>query len=92
MPLSKTLGSYVLLGAGVAGVFYLSEETNRDKMRSLFQKIKDKAEGLYSNSRTDFKDGLNKAGHPDPYDLGDSSMVDEGAMYSVHYFNEKVQQ
>ena len=33
-----------------------------------------------------------KLGHPDPHNIEDNKMVDEGAMYSVNYYNETVQQ
>jgi len=36
------------------------------------------------------EDLLVKAGNPDPEDIGDNNMVNEGAMYSVHYYNKNM--
>ncbi|MDX1771417.1 MAG: hypothetical protein R3328_07820, partial [Planococcaceae bacterium] len=32
-----------------------------------------------------------KQGHSDPHDVDDNTMVDEGAMTSVQYYNDEVQ-
>jgi hypothetical protein len=34
---------------------------------------------------------MTNEGHPDPHDVADNKMVNEGAMTSVQYYNEEVQ-
>ena len=45
----------------------------------------------YIDSQKHQKSDLTAAGHPDPHDIPDNKMVDEGAMTSVQYYNEEVQ-
>lgn len=82
MALAKNV---VLLGVGVAGVSFLSK-TNRGRMKNIWSNAKGKAIS-YWNRRQPIDPLIEKAGHPDPYDHEDSKMVDEGAMYSVNYYN-----
>lgn len=89
----RGLSPYVLLGVGVAGVSYLSSRNNRDKAIQAFKSIKEKTMKLWSRQEAKPEIPLlEKAGHPDPYDIGDNRMVEEGAMFSVQYYNEKEQQ
>ncbi|MFJ7679532.1 hypothetical protein ACIQXQ_15945 [Peribacillus sp. NPDC097198] len=82
MALAKNV---VLLGVGVAGVSFLSK-TNRGKAKNVWSSAKTKAMSFW-NKRQSVDPLIEKAGHPDPYDHEDSKMVDEGAMYSVNYYN-----
>lgn len=64
--------------------------SNKDKRNRIFDQVKN----IYNHLRVSKKDNfdprlLKKAGHPHPYDEGDNNMVDEGAMYSVKYYNEQ---
>ena len=34
---------------------------------------------------------IEKGGNPHPHDIEDNNMVNEGAMYAVDYYNEKMQ-
>ena len=45
----------------------------------------------YIDSQKHEKSEFTTAGHPDPHDIQDNKMVDEGAMTSVQYYNEEVQ-
>jgi len=45
----------------------------------------------YIDAQKHQKSDLTSAGHPDPHDIPDNNMVDEGAMTSVQYYNEEVQ-
>lgn len=65
--------------------YLLKDEKRKDKMNYGIQRIKNKAKILLSRKEP----VMEKAGHPDPYDIEDNSMVAEGSMYSVNYFNEK---
>ncbi|MGE7766206.1 hypothetical protein [Peribacillus sp. NPDC096540] len=77
----------VLLGVGVAGVSFLSTKTNRGKVKDIWSNAKDKTMRFWNQKHSDLDPLIEKAGHPDPYDHEDNKMVDEGAMYSVNYYN-----
>ncbi|MFD0049600.1 hypothetical protein ACFVHQ_09765 [Actinomycetes bacterium NPDC127524] len=88
---AKRVGPYVWLGVGIAGgVSLLLSKSSRGKAVSFYKDIKDKAVSLWSRQQPPVPDVLQKSGHPDPYDTDDNKMVDEGALYSVNYYNEKV--
>ncbi|CAH0147099.1 hypothetical protein SRABI96_00614 [Peribacillus sp. Bi96] len=78
----------VLLGVGVAGVSFLSTKTNRGKVKGIWFNAKDKAMSFLNRRASELDPVIEKAGHPDPYDHEDNKMVDEGAMYGVHYYNQ----
>ncbi|GIN95353.1 hypothetical protein J6TS1_12230 [Siminovitchia terrae] len=80
---------YVLLGFGMAGAL-LSSKENREKVLGLVGKVKEKAIDLWGSQEE--SEWLKKAGRPDPYDFEDAKMVEEGAQYSINYYNKKVQQ
>lgn len=86
---SRGLSPYLLLGVGVAGVSYLSVRNNRQKVVQAFQKVKEMWGKQQSKPEIPL---LKKAGHPDPHDIPDNRMVDEGALFSVNYYNHKEQQ
>ncbi|HZH58370.1 MAG TPA: hypothetical protein VEY70_02075 [Metabacillus sp.] len=65
--------------------YLLKDEKRKEKMNYGIQRIKNKAKILFSEKEA----VMEKAGHPDPYDIGDNTMVAEGSMYSVNYFNKK---
>lgn len=93
--MAKRLNSMLVLGLGVAGVGakYLSKQENRAKAMDVYQSVKDKMKSLWCEQYPSTCENLvEKAGNPDPYDLGDSRMVSEGAMYSVDYYNKEEQQ
>ncbi|MEY9867700.1 hypothetical protein ABIE66_003079 [Peribacillus sp. B2I2] len=77
----------LLLGVGVAGVSFLSNKTNRVKVKGIWSNAKDKTLSCWNRKASELDPVIEKAGHPDPYDHEDNKMVDEGAMYGVHYYN-----
>ncbi|WP_289325323.1 hypothetical protein [Peribacillus sp. ACCC06369] len=77
----------LLLGVGVAGVSFLSSKTNRVKVKGVWSNAKDKTLSFWNRKASELDPVIEKAGHPDPYDHEDNKMVDEGAMYGVHYYN-----
>ncbi|MGG0843931.1 hypothetical protein [Peribacillus simplex] len=77
----------LLLGVGVAGVSFLSNKTNRVKVKGIWSNAKDKTLSFWNRKAAELDPVIEKAGHPDPYDHEDNKMVDEGAMYGVHYYN-----
>jgi hypothetical protein len=80
--------SLALIGLGTGALVWLSFKPNRIKTKMKFKDMKRKIRPQ-AIDRTQLP--INKAGHPDPLDVGDNKMVDEGAMYSVNYYNDKKQ-
>ncbi|MCR6095733.1 hypothetical protein HXA34_13810 [Salipaludibacillus agaradhaerens] len=84
---NKWLTSTLLATAVAAGSYYLGKEENREKLMHEFNRLKAKLKG---ESKEDYEPYLEeKIGHSDPNDIEDNSMVDEGAVFSVNYYNEK---
>lgn len=92
MKQASLVKSLTAVGIGVgasAAAIWLSSKPNRilakDVLREWKRKVKpspfDKSENL----------PIEKGGHPHPRDIEDNNMVSEGALYSVQFFNEKVQ-
>lgn len=84
-----SMKSAMAAGIGVSAALWLSCKPNRLKasilLRDWKRKIKpsplDKSQIL----------PVEKAGNPHPHDIEDNKMVEEGALYSVQYYNEKMQ-
>lgn len=84
-----SMKSVMVAGLGVSAAVWLSSKPNRLKtliiLRDWKRKIKptplDKSKIL----------PVEKAGNPHPHDIEDNKMVDEGAIYSVNYYNQKMQ-
>lgn len=88
---------YVAFGLGVAGAMglstILSNKNQRNRIMNMYVTSKEAVvEWLCREKPEQCKDVIEKAGNPDPYDIPDNKMVDEGAMYSVHFYNKKEQQ
>ena len=88
--------SALALGLGFAGAMgittALSRKSSREKLSERFEATKISVSNwLNRNVAEPAVDLLEKAGHPDPYDTEDNTMVDEGAQYSVHYYNSQKQ-
>ncbi|PKG25075.1 hypothetical protein [Niallia nealsonii] len=69
-----------IVGAGIGSLFIFSPRGKEmiNRIKTMFQ------------SSSNQKDLLVKAGNPDPEDIGDNNMVNEGAMYSVNYYNKNI--
>ncbi|MCA1053899.1 hypothetical protein LCM10_02785 [Rossellomorea aquimaris] len=85
MKINKSLVVGATLTAGSVG-WFLSSKEKRNHLHNMKQGLvtkfkKRKAEDL----------PVEKGGHPDPHNIEDNSMVSEGAMTSVQYYNEKKQ-
>ncbi|ADC48526.1 hypothetical protein BpOF4_02295 [Alkalihalophilus pseudofirmus OF4] len=90
MNMKRTLVASVVAGVASATTMLLKDEERREKakrqLKQMYTKVtKQRAEN--QNGQTEIK-----AGHPDPYDVDDNKMVNEGALYSVQRYNEKQQQ
>lgn len=82
--------SLLLAGAAAAAYAYFKKPENRDKAMVQFNNLKTKFNS-YMESNSTSTSTYGTAGHPDPQDVDDNKMVDEGAMTSVQYYNEEVQ-
>ena len=81
--------SMVVVGMGASAVMWLSSKPNRIKAENVLRDWKHKIKpSPYDKSE---KFPIDKGAHPQPHDLEDNNMVSEGAMYSVQFYNEKMQ-
>ena len=89
--MSKIDKQAVLIG-GIAAfaIMYLYKLENREKAKVAMKNTKAKVES-YRDSRRHAPTQMTKAGFSDPEDPDDNRMIEEGAMTSVQYYNEKVQ-
>lgn len=85
---SRPLNPYLLVGVGITSILLLASKNNRNKVQSLAVKMKGMIPDRFLNDTVPAE----KLGHPDPHNIEDNKMVDEGSMYSVQYYNETVQQ
>ncbi|NEU31464.1 hypothetical protein GN156_11885 [bacterium LRH843] len=82
------MGSLITVGVG-ATTIWLSNKSNRIKAKSFIRDLKRKIKPTVFEKCKQLP--IEKGGHPDPYDDADNNMVDEGALYSVKFYNEKMQ-
>ncbi len=85
--------SYLAVGVGLAGALgvstILKDKNKREQFMKMYDNSKNKIASLFMKGQEgEPKDLIEKAGHPDPYDIPDNKMVDEGAMTSVQYHNK----
>ncbi|XBO86429.1 hypothetical protein AAGG52_01535 [Bacillus licheniformis] len=66
----------------------LKDETNRQKLKSYLQSVKEKIPYFSEKHNVD-SFPVEKAGNPSPQDIEDNKMVSEGSMYPVQYYDEK---
>ncbi|WP_216828350.1 hypothetical protein [Alkalihalobacterium elongatum] len=78
--IGKIMATAVAAGAIGTVVFTLKDKSKRDKVKNKFRK----------NQRSNAIEIDKNAGHPDPYDINDNTMVSEGALYAVQRYNEEV--
>lgn len=83
--------SLLLAGLAAGAYAYFSKKENRDKAVVAFNNTKTKV-NAYIDAQKHEKSGLTVTGHPDPLDTPDNTMVNEGALTSVQYYNDEVQQ
>ncbi|WP_026572709.1 hypothetical protein [Bacillus sp. UNC438CL73TsuS30] len=88
--MKRSIGMTSLVVAGVgASAMWLSNKPNRIKAENFLREWKRKImPTVYEKSE---QLPIHKGGHPHPHDIEDNKMVDEGAMYSVKFYNEKIQ-
>ena len=79
--------SMVVVGASAA--MWLSSKPNRLKAENVFRDWKRKIKPSPFEKSEQLP--IEKGGFSHPHDIPDNNMVSEGAMYSVKFFNEKMQ-
>ncbi len=88
MKRALSMGSLLAVGVGASAV-WLSNKPNRIKAENFLRDLKRKIKPTVFEKSEQLP--IEKGGHPHPHDLEDNKMVDEGAMYSVKFYNEKMQ-
>jgi hypothetical protein len=83
-------GSLFFAALAAGAYAYFQKPENRDKAMVTFNNLKTKASAYMSNQNVK-NSQMSKSGHSDPNDPDDNRMVEEGAMTSVQYYNESVQ-
>jgi len=84
-----SMSSLVTVGIGASAAMWLVNKPNRIKAKNFLSEWKRKVTPTpYSKSS---KRVIEKGGNPHPEDFEDNNMVSEGAMYSVDFYNEKMQ-
>ena len=84
-----SMGSLLAVGVGASAVLWLREKPNRIKAESFLKEWKRKIKPTVFDKSEQLP--IEKGGNPHPHDLEDNNMVSEGAMYSVKFYNEKIQ-
>lgn len=80
----------LLLASLAAGAYaYFSKQDNRDKAKVAFNNTKTKVNSYLDSHKNNTN--MTKAGHSHPQDIEDNTMIDEGALTSVQYYNEETQ-
>ena len=79
----------VAVGMGASAAMWLTSKPNRIKAENILRDLKHKIKpsSFQKNKNLPIEIG----GNPHPDDLEDNNMVNEGAMYSVNFYNEKIQ-
>lgn len=83
MKQANPIKTAIVIGLGASAALWLSSKQNRNKLQDSWKN--------WHRTRKYENLPIMKGGHPQPTDVEDSKMVEEGAMYSVQYYNEKVQ-
>lgn len=88
--MKKSIMSGLLVAGVAASAYFLGKEENRVKVNQLLNEGRAK---LLNETASDYKSYLHeKAGHPHEDDLEDQTMVDEGAVYAVQYYDKEYKQ
>lgn len=82
--------SLLLAGLAAGAYAYFSKQENREKAIDAFTNMKTKVNSYIDSQKEKME--MKEKGHPDPYDTADNKMVNEGAMTSVQFYNEEVQE
>ena len=84
-----SIGSLMTIGIGASVAMWLSNKPNRSKAKNFPGEWKRKVKPTIFGKSGKFP--IEKGGNSHPHDIEDNNMVSEGAMYSVKFYNEKIQ-
>jgi hypothetical protein len=84
-----SITSIAVAGLGTFAAMWLSSEPNKIKAKNSLKEWKRKIKPSPFDRSKNLP--IKKAGHPHPHDIADNNMVSEGALYSVKFYNEKMQ-
>ncbi|MDG5789192.1 hypothetical protein QA612_17170 [Evansella sp. AB-P1] len=87
--MNKWLTSTALVSAVAVGSYLMNKQDNREKVGHYWNRMKAIVKRETKEEHEPYY--VEKVGHSDPYDVEDNSMVDEGAVYSINYYNRKKQ-
>jgi hypothetical protein len=89
MKTTLPIKTIIVVGLGTSAAWWLSSKPNRIKAKSSLRDLKHQLKpSPYHKSEIL---PIEKGGIPHPHDVEDNNMVDEGALYSVRFYNEKMQ-
>ena len=81
----------MIIGAATAlAAVYFTNKNNKAQLKTAVKNSKTKIDAMMSSQSTK-PSHMTKTGFSDPNDPDDNRMVEEGAMTSVQYYNENVQ-
>lgn len=81
----------MIIGAATAlAAVYLTSKNNKAQLKTAVKNSKTKIDSMVASKNTK-PSQMTKTGFSDPNDPDDNRMVEEGAMTSVQYYNENVQ-
>ncbi|WP_223594841.1 hypothetical protein [Neobacillus bataviensis] len=89
MKTTLPIKSMIVVGLGASAAWWLSSKPNRIKAESKLRDLKRKVKPTPFHKSENLP--IEKGGVPHPHDVEDNKMVDEGALYSVKFYNEKMQ-
>ncbi|WP_040207044.1 hypothetical protein [Neobacillus jeddahensis] len=84
-----SMSSLAIVGIGASAAMWLSNKPNRIKAETFLREWKRKMIPTVFEKSEELP--IEKGGNPHPHDIDDNNMVSEGAMYSVQFYNEKIQ-
>ncbi len=82
--------SMIIGGVATAAFMYLYNQKNRESAKVALKNTKTKVASMLDTKKHQ-PTQMTKAGFSDPGDPDDNRMIEEGAMTSVMYYNERVQ-
>ncbi|KMK74752.1 hypothetical protein [Alkalihalobacillus pseudalcaliphilus] len=86
MAYKKTICATLIASASAATTVYLLNDKRRNELKTKSKDIYQKVCSLVGKEKKNSRQL--RMGHPDPYDIEDQKMVDEGALYSVKHYNQ----
>ncbi|MBU9721840.1 MULTISPECIES: hypothetical protein [Bacillaceae] len=87
MDTKKWISTSILVSIVASSSFILGTKDRREKAMMKWKSMKAR---VTKRKKEDYEKYYEmKLGHSDPHDIKDNSMIGEGALYSVNYYNQK---